>query len=160
MRFIFALAVSAIMGLASAQAQVRERIRIGTWELTANYQNGVFGNCSITAPYGNRANVTFMVTGKGAFGVGVRNLDWNLNAGNRANVSYWIDGGPRRQRLATAASDKLLLVLLDENSATVFQELRLGNVMRLDTGSNTYTLTLKGTKSALDELARCYARHR
>ena len=156
-----ALAAALWFGLAvgPAAADVVERQQVGPWLMEANYEGGNFQNCRIRAPYGGGAEVIFLLTRDVSWGMGIRNPTWNLIAGNKGRVDYWVDGLGRRSAVATALNPQLLLVPLAD-SRQLFEELRWGNVLYFTVDGNPYNMTLRGTAVALDAMMNCVRRHR
>ncbi len=152
----------ATIGLAApaARAEVVQSYHTGTWLIQANATGGVFQNCTATGSYGGGASVMFMLTNRLVWGVAINNPNWNWRTGSKGNLSYWVDGGTARSTQATATGQSRLLILLAD-STQLFQEIRLGDRMffRPD-GHGAFSMTLKGTSVALNELLGCVRKYR
>ena len=161
-----ALAAAAMMTVASitigmatgARAEVAGRQQVNQWVVEANTLNGAFNNCTISANYSRGTKVIFMLTHNGQWAVGVMNPAFNLSPGATGRVSYWVDDVLPRGGNATAVNDKTLLLPLD-NSTQLFEEFRLGSMMNIKVGNETFQFSLNGTSAALAALIGCARRH-
>lgn len=157
---IAAGAAAAMMLAGPARAEVLQRYNTGAWVVEANANSGGFQNCTATGKYGGGASVVFMLTRTMNWGIAINNPAWNWRPGSRGPISYWVDGGSARRNNATAMTQSRLLILLADSSR-LFEEIRLGDRMyfRPD-GHDAFSMTLKGTSVALNELMSCVRKYR
>ncbi len=161
-----ALAAAATMTVASitigmatgARAEVAARYQANQWMVEAHTLNGAFNNCTISANYSRGTKVMFMLTHDGRWSIGVMNPAFNLNPGASGQVSYWVDDVLPRGGRAMAVNDKTMLLPL-ENSTQLFEEFRLGSMMNIKVGNETFQFSLNGTSAALAALVGCARRH-
>lgn len=151
-------AASITVGMATgARAEVMARYQTNQWTVEANGTDGAFRNCSMSATYG-RSKVMFVLTREGSWGIGVTSPDFNLTPGATGRVAYWVDDVIPRGGNARAIDARTLLVPL-ENSTQLFEEFRLGSMMNIKAGNQTFQFSLNGTSAALAALTGCARRH-
>jgi hypothetical protein len=100
----------------------------------------------------------FMLSHDGQWALGVMNPAFNLNPGATGQVSYWVDDVIPRGGKATVVNSTTLLLPL-ENSTQLFEEFRLGSMMNIKAGNETFQFSLNGTSAALAALIGCAKRH-
>lgn len=148
-----------LLGGAAARADVVERSVVGVWKLEAHDKNGTFEYCTATSPYGNGAEVHFMLTRKLQWTVLIKNPRWNWRPESQGSVTYWIDSHDRRDGRVMALQANVLMVVLAD-SQQLMEEIREGNVMYFQPqGADSFSITLKGTSDALNALMSCMRRN-
>lgn len=160
-KFLACAAAAAFTAFAaSAAAQVLQRYDTGQWVVEANASGGSFSNCTATGSYGGGAQVMFMLTNRGKWGMGITNPRWNWRPDSKGPVTYWIDGWQQRRATATATNSTRLIMML-EDSTQLYEEIRAGLKMYIrPDGNDSFSVTLNGTSVALNELMACVRKYR
>ena len=159
---VFAILVSifvALLAWAAGPAMARDDFRSGVWEGHAHPRDGgPFTHCSIGAEYENGIILFFFVTRRHDFGVLLSSNAWSLNKGDRYDVAFRIDGGPRIKTTALAISQHSVNIDLP-NNGEMFNSLRAGSALLIVAAGGRFRFDLGGTSAALLALLDCVNRN-
>ena len=128
----------------------------GNWVGSSyNDQNtGQFTHCAVSSSFLSGDNLMFGLTRNGDFGISVANQSWKLRPGDRYPVSIEID------RYAPMAGNAMVVgpsqaSVWFPNAYELYQNVRRGRTLRIDTKGGILTYDLAGTSRALQRVSEC-----
>lgn len=144
--------------LVSSQAMGAEmrNARFGAWYAGAytNDQTGQFSHCAANASYNSGITLFLSVNSNFGWSMGFANRTWSLPVGQNIPITYVVDNYAPRSASARVINKDMVIVLLPDDVG-LFQQFRIGNILRVNTGSNTSEFRLTGTANLLNVLLNC-----
>ena len=120
----------------------------------SDQNTGKFTHCAIVASFLSGDNLMFGITRNGDFGISVANQSWNLQPGDRYPVSIEIDRYTPMAGNAVVVGPSQASVWFS-NAYELFQNVRRGRTLRIDTKGGILTCDLTGTSRALQRVSEC-----
>ncbi len=142
----------------SAYAEVVARYPANQWVVEANASGGTFQNCAMSPAASRGAKVVLMLSRDGKWGIGVMNLTARQAPGLTSRLAYWVDDVIPRGGTATAVDETTMVAPL-ANTTQLFEELRLGSMMNVQVGGDTFHFSTNGISAALAAVNSCVRRH-
>jgi hypothetical protein len=129
----------------------------GSWTGKTHYskENGQFARCGMWANYRNGNRLGLAINRRGIFEIWIANDDWSLTKGKIYDVSYHVDNYRRYDGEAEILSEKLML-LPASKSQSLYDQIRRGYKLFIQTPGDELRFGLKGTSAALVKLRRCF----
>lgn len=152
------LACIAVDMSGSAGAEVVARYQANQWTIEANASSGTFQNCTMSPAAGRGAKVVLLLTRDGKWAIGAVNPTARLATGATTRLAYWVDDVIPRGGTATAIDETTMVAPL-ANATQLFEEFRLGSLINVQVGGDTFQFSTNGTSAALAEVIRCVRRH-
>lgn len=145
-----------VLALGPAQARTLEQVAAGnaTVSAYADDTTGAFTHCAGVTDYRSGVDLIFMLDGA---------LDWSMafsgklgaiQPGETHVVRYRVDRGPVRSGPATAVTETMVQMRLDDTTG-FFQELRRGRQLIADGGNERLTFALRDTQRLLSDVLTC-----
>lgn len=167
-RFLLIALVALSFGLLGAFGMVDRALaasktvfKQGNWNGKVRYSDktGKFSNCTMSARYKSGFTLTFIITGKFNWGIGLIKPGLNLTKGVSIPVDLFVDGRSVQSSNAKVLSPSFVLVPL-KNSTNVVRAIRNGRVLTITTGSTRARFNLNSTRRAVSRLASCVKNYR
>lgn len=155
--FLVAVAMALTGPAWAADAIPGSAIRYGNWEGSAYAEASGFSHCAISAPYQSGITLHFAIDRKYLWRMGFSHPDWSMREGDTFPITYRIDGYRSISAQATVIDPTFALAELIATD-TLFNQFRRGNTLRVYSGGETYSFSLRGTSKALSIALRCVDR--
>ena len=154
---VLALFLSALALICAAEARgPYGTISVGNWKGGAftNDQTGEFSHCGATAMYQNGIYFVVMIDGKPSWSLGFAHDNWTLSTGKAFPIQLTFDGQAPFNVHGIAITDKLLRVLMPDNSSLITQ-FRKAKSMSAYAQGQLLQFNLDQTAQLLPTLANC-----
>lgn len=152
--------VSVFAFIASASADVipGSQKNVQGWTLAAYDVKGKgFSHCGIFVDYRSGITLHFAIFANRAWSIAWRHDSWNFRPGQRVAMQLHVDGvGP--QNLSAVAQTRNFLIADLPASAALYDQVRRGNQMTIQTQAGRLGFALDGTSASLSELTACVDR--
>lgn len=160
----FAVRIAALlfmcMAPARSQAAVIEETNIEGWIVGAysNNQTGQFSHCATSVGYTTGISLFFHLNRNFTWSMGLANARWRHGAGRTFNLEYYIDTGHRTPVRATVTGTGLVQIPLPD-SRSLFEQFRIGQVLYVYDGVETFRFKLTNSAKALGATLDCTSRY-
>lgn len=144
---------------AAAQARKLEKEEVGVWlvEAYTNRDGTDFDHCTMSAIYDDTALI-FYIDRDFYWAIGLANDKWKLTKGDEYNVDIHVDKGKVARRVARVRDTDWVDIDMG-NSDDLFEDLRRGETLHIDTPGRGFSFNLVGTFQGLSALYDCVDRH-
>lgn len=157
-RMLFVAMMLALTGRAwAADVIPGSAISYGNWSGSAFAEENGFTHCAISAPYQSGITLHFAIDRKYLWRMGFSHPDWSMREGDSFPITYRIDGYRSVSAQASVIDPTFALAELIATD-TLFNQFRRGNTLRVYSGGETYSFSLRGTSKALAIALRCVDR--
>lgn len=138
-----------------AEAGTRQKFWAGTWSGWA-YSNdsGGFLHCGVSRLYPDGIRLVLSLSAARIFTLSLIRRDWRLERGAKYQVTVVIDDFWRREILAEAPRERLLMIPLPYDKSLV-QFLRRAITLTIHDGQSPHDFALAGSSAALSRLEAC-----
>ena len=119
--------------------------------------SGRFNHCGVLLNYSGGRSLGFTIGPQG-WAMGVVDPSWHLSVGQRYAVGYAVDGGPSLSGQANAVKPNLLSLDLPR-SAPLFEQLKAGSTLHVQTAEGLTDFLLSHSAAALTDLVACLRRY-
>lgn len=156
---LLGLVAAAAMGGARAEPIPGTRTNVAGWTLDAHADSsGSFTHCALSANYRSGIAMIFSIERDFRWRVGWSSANWKFQAGQKVEVSLYIDGQGPYPVVATALNADFAAADLPD-SLELFDRFRKGSQLTVVAQSNRYAFNLEGTYAALTEAHACVKRY-
>jgi hypothetical protein len=154
------IALTALLFTFAGSAATAETFTVGDWEgrVRRDGTSGRFSRCTIEASYKSGITLTFGLTRFYNLEIWLRHDEWQLEEGPAYQVIYWVDDGIRHRGVAKVQATRLARIDIDSPDV-LFDALKRGRRLYVQTGTDTKVFRLDGTFRALDRLWHCVEEH-
>lgn len=152
------LILSGLVAPARADLISGSNIQSGNWYGGAYDANGRFSHCVVSSNYQSGVTLHFSVAANYTWRVGWSHANWQLNVGQVAPVSVWVDNAGPYDLQAKSVTNLLIAADLPYNNQT-FELIRRGNRMTVRMPGGTYYFDLTGSSAALEQVVGCFNRY-
>lgn len=151
--------IAIIVCMLSTGPALAQEFTVGLWKGKAYYykENGEFSHCAITAEYQSGDSLILSITAQGEIVLGVSNPRWQLREGSEYPVWLSIDRRELGKHQAIANLETAAFVFLPY-SDDLIRLLRKGQVLTMETRSDSLVYRLTGTNAALPRVQDCVYR--
>ncbi len=157
-RFVFLAAMVALAGPAWATDSIPgSTLHYGNWDGSAFADDNGFTHCAISAPYQSGITLHFAIDRKYLWRMGFSHPNWTMRAGDSFGIVYQIDGYRSVSAEATVIDPTFAMAELIATER-LFNQFRRGNTLRVRSGGETYSFSLRGTSKALAIALQCVNR--
>ncbi len=138
-----------------AEAGTRQKFWAGTWSGWAyTGDSGGFLHCAVSRVYPDGMRLVFSLTEARVFALSLIQRDWRLESGAKYRVTVAIDEFWRREILAEAPRERLLMIPLPYEKS-LLQFLNRAITLTIHDGQSPHDFALAGSSAALRRLQAC-----
>jgi len=119
---------------------------------------GGFLGCTMAASYDDGTRAGLMVIPGEGWAITMSNRSWSIRKGYKTAARVVVDGNTIANGTATAIDDNFLVLPLE--GAEAYQALQAGRAMRIITRAGSVSLSLSGTRAAMDAVLTCVQSYR
>ena len=149
------LAAMYILPAGPAEAGTRQKIWAGTWTGWAyTGDGGGLLHCAVSRLYPDNMRLVLSLTAARVFALSLINRDWRLEVGAKYRVTVGIDEFWRREILAEAPRERLLMIPLPYEKS-LLEFLRRAGTLTIHDGQSPHDFALAGSSAALSRLEAC-----
>jgi hypothetical protein len=153
MRTRFALAFMSLVitqGIAQAQSQDEQSVKVGPWTIATTYKADKFDNCTMTSS-AEDLGISFVRNQDGLL-LGLDSSKWKLERGKAYSVRL-VAGSTSVGAKALAETKGVTIALADR---PFNERLRTANVLEVRGEGATIHIPLMGSAAALERLEACF----
>src|SRR5262249_50892292 len=144
---VTAFALFASTGLAAA-------FDVAGWDVQPlRSDGGGFLGCTMAASYDDGTRAGLMVIPGEGWAITMSNRKWSIRKGYKTPARVLVDGNTVANGTATAIDANFLVLPLE--GAEAYQALQAGRAMRIITQAGSVSLSLSGTRAAMDAVLTC-----
>lgn len=158
---LFAVAIiAASMGCgATARADLLDKHYEGVWliEAFAFDDDTAFSHCTMSASYDDGVSLIFYLDNEFYWGIRLVGKSWQLKSGDEYDVQLTVDDA-KPTRLVAEVSDTRWVHITVKGNDRLFDQLRTGRMLYIDTSAELLTFNLQGTSRGLLALFDCVDR--
>ena len=149
---VTAFALFASTGLAAA-------FDVAGWDVQPlRSDGGGFLGCTMAASYDDGTRAGLMVIPGEGWAITMSNRKWSIRKGYKTPARVLVDGNTVATGTATAIDANFLVLPLE--GAEAYQALQAGRAMRIITQAGSVSLSLSGTRAAMDAVLTCVESYR
>jgi hypothetical protein len=157
--FAVGILAASIGGGARARADLLDKHYEGVWLIEAFTfdDNTAFSHCTMSASYDDGVSLIFYLDNEFYWGIRLVGKGWRLKSGDKYDVQVTVDNA-KPTRLVAEVSDTRWVHIAVEGNDRLFDQLRAGRMLYIDTSAELLTFNLQGTSRGLLALFDCVDR--
>lgn len=144
---------------APARADLLDKHYEGVWLVEAFTfdNNTAFSHCTMSASYDDGASLIFYLDNEFYWGIRLVGESWRLKSGDEYDVKLTVDDA-KPTRLVAEVSDTRWVHISVKGNDRLFDQLRAGHMLYIETSAQLLSFNLQGTSRALLALFDCVDR--
>ncbi|WP_368413170.1 hypothetical protein [Dongia sp.] len=144
---------------APASADLLDKHYEGVWLVEAFTfdNNTAFSHCTMSASYDDGASLIFYLDNEFYWGIRLVGESWRLKSGDEYDVKLTVDDA-KPTRLVAEVSDTRWVHISVKGNDRLFDQLRAGHMLYIETSAQLLSFNLQGTSRALLALFDCVDR--
>ncbi len=146
-------------GPAVAKAKRLEKEYVGVWLIEAytNHDETAFNHCAMSGTYDDGVSLVFFLDRDFYWAIGLTHEKWKLRIGDKYDVEIHVDKGKAARFVAEVFDEKLVDISMNDRNE-LFDKLREGRMLYIDTPGSSFSFGLNGTSRGLAALYDCVDR--
>ncbi|WP_374653271.1 hypothetical protein [Dongia sp.] len=157
--FVVAILAASIGGVVTARADLLDKHYEGVWLIEAFTfdDNTAFSHCTMSASYDDGVSLIFYLDNEFYWAIRLVGKGWRLKSGDEYDVQVTVDDA-KPTRLVAEVSDTRWVHIAVEGNDRLFDQLRAGRMLYIDTSAELMSFNLQGTSRGLLALFDCVDR--
>ena len=154
-----AIIAASIGGGRAARADLLDKHFEGVWLIEAFTfdDNTAFSHCTMSASYDDGVSLIFYLDNEFYWGIRLVGKSWRLKSGDEYDVQVTVDDA-KPTRLVAEVSDTRWVHIAVEGNDRLFDQMRTGRMLYIDTSAELMSFNLQGTSRGLLALFDCVDR--
>lgn len=157
--FAVAILAASIRGGATAHADLLDKHYEGVWLIEAFTfdDDTAFSHCTMSASYDDGVSLIFYLDNQFYWAIRLVGKSWRLKSGDKYDVQLTVDDA-KPTRLVAEVSDTRWVHIAVDGNGRLFDQLRAGRMLYIDTAAELLSFNLQGTSRGLLALFDCVDR--